>query len=122
MARNKAFKLSRKGSGFYTAIKGDFPNPNVTEDYIIQSLAKTLELASDASEEMDEKGAVQEYKNGARAVSPEWSILRNALNDARQTAKDLVALRKAIGSSENEKEVSKVSAKLATLMKARKAK
>lgn len=113
--------MSNKGQGFYRAIKSDFPNPTATEDYIIQSLAKNLEMASDASEEMDKNGAIQEYKNGARAVSPEWSILRNALNDARATAKDLVSLRKALGSGADDVQVNEVSAKLAALMPARKA-
>lgn len=122
MARKKVketvFNLGSAGKNIHAAILGDYPTANATERYLIEALARTLEIAVQADEAMNSEGMIQYFpKTDTRAVSPEWAVLRNAVSDARALAKDL---RLSIGVVVPEK-LEQGEAKMAALQPKRKA-
>lgn len=74
-----------------------------TERIFYTALARTLEIAATADDDMIEKGMIQTFENGARQVSPEWAVFRNALNDARAMALSMPKIKEAIAGVEDEK-------------------
>lgn len=47
--------------------------------FIVTHCAKNLGLADWAWKEMLKQGAIQTFQNGARQVSPEWAVYKNAV-------------------------------------------
>ena len=72
------------------------------ERLFLVAIARTFEIAAEADQGMKDKGMIQTFENGARQVSPEWAIFRNAINDAKSLAKDLPKIREALHEAEQQ--------------------
>lgn len=98
MKKSKTFlELSRKSR----SILSDLMDGNETnkEKTLLVALARTLEIAADADDQMKQQGMVQVFENGSRQVSPEWAIFRNAIRDAQSLVKDVNKIAEAKGGS-----------------------
>jgi len=99
---NKFLQLGTTGKRILSELTSQGPDP--LERYFLECLARTLEIAAEADKMMRDKGMVQTYETGARNVTPEWAVYRNAINDAKALAKDLGKIRDSLGVDREEPE------------------
>jgi len=99
MARKKTTKTFLQLGPTGKRILGELTGPGTDplEVYFLEALARTLEIAADADKLMKANGMVQTFETGARNVTPEWAVYRNAIKDAQALAKDLAKIRESLG-------------------------
>ncbi len=96
MRKKKEFlKLGATG----TAILADLEKDTTFEGqdrYFVVAIARMLEIASEADKEIYENGTIQEFQNGTRQVSPQWTIFKTSIADAQKIAWTLNKLRSGL--------------------------
>lgn len=76
-------KLERNQRKYYDQLVKVIGEENLTEAdmFMLEMAAKTYAIMKQAESEMAAEGIIQVFGNGARQVSPEWAVWRNAAKD-----------------------------------------
>lgn len=85
-------KLSLEQGKIYKRICDHLKSAGIlldTDCYVIGSMAVSIDARNTAIKLMSQTGMIQEYSNGARNLSPEFSIFQKANTEIRQLSKQL---------------------------------